>query len=372
MSLLRVAALALPALFASTAQAALPPGITGAWYNPEQSGHGLSVEIIAPDHALVIWYTFDTSGRPMTLYMDGPITGRRIDATVYAPQGMRFGDFDRADLLMPVWGEIEIEFSGCAAGELRWRALDSAFGSGSTPLRRLTSVNGLECEFAEHPTAVFQASVQRQASAEVGTGYAAMDETGRVWAVETIGFGMPDALPAIGYPFGGTAQLQARQRPGRAPEIKRYASNRSSPYEANMQVDAQGGSVSVTLFGGQLETWIFQPSGATLKAPVNVSDLARTWTVQARSEFYDPTYQLHIEADGSFCYDYGGPCALRGRLDFHRAQAGFFDFTIEDYEGSSDPDTRGRGWLQGSGAHQRLIMLGEDGTGGRFALIGRP
>jgi len=371
MSPLRSAAFVLSVLFAASAHAALPPGITGAWYNPEQSGHGLSVEIIAPDHALVIWHAFDTRGRPLTLYMDGPITGRRIDATVYAPQGMRFGDFDRAELQMPVWGEIEIEFSDCEAGELRWRALDSAFGSGSTRLQRLTSVSGLECEFSEQPAAVFSARVQRPATGVQGSGYAAMDETGRLWAVETLAVGLPDSLPVFAYVGQGQALLQARARPGRAAEVRRYAPDASPTFQADMQVDAGGGNLSLKLFAGRDEIWSFEPSSATLTAPLRAADLARSWTVHGRSQFFDHTLQLHIEPDGSFCYDYGSPCALRGRLDFHRAQAGFFDFTIEDLEGSTDPDTRGRGWLQGSGANQRLIMIGEDGTGGRLALIGR-
>jgi hypothetical protein len=367
MSLLRIAALALPVLFASTAQAALPPGITGAWYNPEQSGHGLSVEIIAPDHALVIWHTFDTSGRPMTLYMDGPITGRRIEATVYAPQGMRFGDFDRADLQMPVWGEIEIEFSGCDAGELRWRALDSAFGKGSTQLRRLTSVNGLECDFAEHPTAAFQTSVQRSWGS-AGQAYAAIDENGRLWAAETLDFGLPDAISA--WPGYASVVMQAQAREDRAPEIRRYLGSWNSPYSATLQVDEQGGSLQLGFAESRTETWTFRASGVALTKPVRLADVARTWSVQVRDEFFDPVYTLRIESDGSFCYDSTSACSLRGQIHFNHAQHGFFDFTLFSVNGSTRPDRHGRGWLQGSGGNQRLIMIADNGNSA-MAFIGR-
>jgi hypothetical protein len=367
MTLLRSLALSISLLLAFAAQAGLPPGITGAWYNPQQSGHGLSVEIIAPDHALVVWHTFNTAGQPMTLYMDGPISGRRIDATVYAPRGMRFGAFNPAEVQLPVWGEIELEFSSCEGAELRWRALDPAFGSGSTALRRLTSINGLECKFVEHPTAAFQASVQRSWGS-AGSAYAAIDENGRLWAAETLNFGLPDAISA--WPGYASVVLQAQARENRAPEIRRYLGFWSSPFSAELQVDEQGGSLRLGFAESRTETWSFRASGVALAKPVRLSDVARTWSVQARDEFFDPVYTLRIESDGSFCYDSTSACSLRGQIYFHHAQHGFFDFTVFSGKSSSSPDRHGRGWLQGSGSNQRLIMIADNGNGA-MALIGR-
>ena len=49
------------------AQAALPAGLSGGWFNPQASGHGLSVQILDPERALMFWYVYDHEGKPMPL-----------------------------------------------------------------------------------------------------------------------------------------------------------------------------------------------------------------------------------------------------------------------------------------------------------------
>ena len=45
-----------------------PPSIradlSGSWYNPAQSGHGLMVEILDNQRVVLAWYTYDASGNP--------------------------------------------------------------------------------------------------------------------------------------------------------------------------------------------------------------------------------------------------------------------------------------------------------------------
>ena len=69
----------------------LPPGISGAWYDPAAPGHGVSVEILEGQRALVFWSVFDPLGAPLTLYTEAGIEGGSIIGTAYAPPGMRFG-----------------------------------------------------------------------------------------------------------------------------------------------------------------------------------------------------------------------------------------------------------------------------------------
>ncbi len=136
-------------LLPSLASAQLPPGISGAWYNPQQSGHGLSIEILDDKRALAFWYVYDPQGNPVHLYLDGRIEGRRIEATAYAPRGMRFGSFRREDLELPVWGEVALDFSSCDKALLQWDSDRPEYGSGSSEVQRLTRISGLDCEFSD-------------------------------------------------------------------------------------------------------------------------------------------------------------------------------------------------------------------------------
>ena len=63
----RIGTLSTLLLLGSTgiASAALPPGISGSWYNPQQSGHGLSIDMLSRDRALV-WRTTGGKHRWLT------------------------------------------------------------------------------------------------------------------------------------------------------------------------------------------------------------------------------------------------------------------------------------------------------------------
>src|SRR5690606_32960377 len=127
------------------AHAGLPGSISGPWYNPEQRGHGLTVDVVSPDKAGVIWHVFDPDGHPLTLYIEGDISGRRIDGEAYAPEGMRFGEVDRSDVQLPHWGSVDIEFDDCNNARLDWSAEESSYGDGNMSIIRLAGLNGVDC-----------------------------------------------------------------------------------------------------------------------------------------------------------------------------------------------------------------------------------
>ena len=129
------------------ADAALPREVSGGWYNPGQSGHGVTVEIASPTGAIVYWMVYDTQGAPMPLYIEGRIVGRRIEGTAYAPRGMRFGSFDPRDVTLASWGEVDLDFGSCTTATLSWNAIDPAFGEGYIPLQRLIGLPLGSCEF---------------------------------------------------------------------------------------------------------------------------------------------------------------------------------------------------------------------------------
>ena len=64
---------------------------------------------------------------------------------------MEFGTWDTADKLIWDWGSFEIEFHSCDSATLTYNstlAYESGeeFGSGTIPLVRLASIDGLEFE----------------------------------------------------------------------------------------------------------------------------------------------------------------------------------------------------------------------------------
>lgn len=374
MNLAHSIGLLLPMLFSVSAGAVVPPGASGAWYNPEKSGHGLSVHIFASEHALVTWHSFDLSGNPLTLYMDGPITDRTFEATVYAPRGMRFGEFDPADLEMPVWGEIEIEFSSCDSAEMRWRALDPNYGDGSTTLRKLVGVSGLECSFDRQETAAFDTSIDRDFYPD-GAGYAAIDEHGRFWGLETISGFEPDAIPLGGFIGFPGVLVRAEAGSGSTADVQRFSMapwliQPSEVLSAQWSLDARGGELSVALANQSNEVWRLTPALNGLVQPLTMGALVGEWKVQGRRQFFGELVPLRIEPDGRVCYDLLAPCRFSGSVSVDQAQSGFFDFQITDTASPTSASFSGRGWIQGGGASRRLVFVGDDGQSA-FGLIAR-
>lgn len=136
-------------LLAASAGAAAQ-GVSGSWYNPLQSGHGLAIDETSPSSSLLLWFAYDAEGEPMPLYVeaergaDGEFAGQ-----AYAPFGPRFGDWDPAELQFEPWGRLSFEPQACDRGTLRWNS--EAFGAGATPMRLLAYSAGTACPHVTLP-----------------------------------------------------------------------------------------------------------------------------------------------------------------------------------------------------------------------------
>ena len=85
-------------LFQSAAFA-IGPTYSGSWFNPEQNGHGFSLEysVLSDGTPLVVvyWYVYDQDGNPIFLVGLGePEAGNSVTLEFEAPHGMKFGEFD--------------------------------------------------------------------------------------------------------------------------------------------------------------------------------------------------------------------------------------------------------------------------------------
>jgi len=133
-------------LFAFNASAIdIKPSLSGAWYNPDQNGHGLAVEVLEGNRTLIYWYVYHTDGMPMFLITVGENQGNRTTGDTYYQTGMKFGDFDPNDIQQTVWGTTTVTFNDCGSASLQYSANDPAYGSGTIQMQRLTSIAGNKC-----------------------------------------------------------------------------------------------------------------------------------------------------------------------------------------------------------------------------------
>jgi hypothetical protein len=167
------------------AHAALPHALDGSWYNPQQSGHGLTLERVDHDSALLFWHVFDPQGRPLTLYIETRVEGNRIVGEALAPEGMRFGNLDTDPLALPYWGQIQIEFSDCAHGTLRYDSPLPGFGQGEILLTRLVAPKDPACSLADPAGLAGMAGYSADANlyGNYSTGVSTLDEydEGRIY-----------------------------------------------------------------------------------------------------------------------------------------------------------------------------------------------
>lgn len=141
-------------------------GITGNWYDPAQSGHGVQIEVIDHSRAVVAWYTYDDAGNLVWLFGTGTIDGDTINVALQIFSGGMFPPaFDPAMVDMEYWGDVSLTFSDCETGLMTWTTSYAGFSSGSMSLTRLTSIEGRTCGEAE----TFETSVTMNMDAGAGT-----------------------------------------------------------------------------------------------------------------------------------------------------------------------------------------------------------
>ena len=125
---------------------AITPGITGAWYDPAQSGHGLFVEILPENRILAWWFTFDAQGNQAWFGGVGTYTGNSGVISMAKTAGGRFPpNFNASLITNPSWGTVTLNFSNCNEGRIDFAAQLPGFSTGSMRLVRLTLPAGLSC-----------------------------------------------------------------------------------------------------------------------------------------------------------------------------------------------------------------------------------
>lgn len=115
------ALLATALLLFQSAAFAIGPTYSGSWYNPEQSGHGFSLEYSLLDDGTPVvvayWYVYDTEGNPIFLVGQGePEEGNTVTLEFVAPHGMKFGEFDPGQVIREDGGTGVFTFEHADSG----------------------------------------------------------------------------------------------------------------------------------------------------------------------------------------------------------------------------------------------------------------
>lgn len=129
------------------------PGMSGAWYDPEQNGQGWVVEVLPEGKAVVYWFTYPPESAPGVnawILGQGEVVGNeiRINETRIT-RGARFGDNFRPDELeSSSWGTWTMRFDGCESGHMSFEGPEE-FGAGKFNLVRLSTLEGSPCRDEE-------------------------------------------------------------------------------------------------------------------------------------------------------------------------------------------------------------------------------
>ncbi len=121
---------------------------SGLWFNREQSGHGLSLDVLNNNLIVATWYTFDNDGNQLWLLGLGPYADglAQLDVTI-SENGLFPPNFNTDDVVTTNWGKFELQFNGCDTLNFSWVPDEgTGYDAGTLAMNRLTSNAGLSCD----------------------------------------------------------------------------------------------------------------------------------------------------------------------------------------------------------------------------------
>lgn len=119
---------------------------TGSWYDPNNSGHGVVVQMLEQGgkrQMAATWYAY-ANGEPAWLTGVGGVTGRTATLDMYQPDGgTNFPPESSGAVAQKKWGSLRFEWKNPQQAQLTWEpdadAKGKGFKSGTVTLQRLTT-----------------------------------------------------------------------------------------------------------------------------------------------------------------------------------------------------------------------------------------
>ena len=131
----------------------LDPGLTGTWWDSDNSGEGYLLEVGFFGGVKILFgsfYTYDTLGGQVWLTLEtASIEGNKANVNIYMPEGAMWGDdFNPADVDRVLWGTGSFEFPTCTSANIvltpNQAMMDLGFTAQAYPLTR-TLESGTSC-----------------------------------------------------------------------------------------------------------------------------------------------------------------------------------------------------------------------------------
>lgn len=255
--------------------------LSGSWYNPQQAGHGFSVEVLSSNRTLIYWYVYHPDGTPTFIIADGINTGNRVTAQAYYNTGMIFGEFDPADRVQTPWG------------------------SGSISLTRLANIERVQC--APNPYAgLYTGNFYSQTLNQVIPGFAAIAPNGEFAAISF------DAMAGV-----GTWSVSGSNFSGRGIAV---SADPGFTFSSNLSLSGQispgyamWGSYSVV--GGDRGSFEFYAVPELYRRGISLAEIAGNYTAENLVSGGKGTATIsasgHISASDAFGCSYQGNCQSR-------------------------------------------------------------
>lgn len=379
----------------------LPGSVSGPFYNPEQSGHGITVTIANDQMAIAIWHVFTTDGKPLTLYIEGEVEGRSIVGDAYAPNGMRFGDFNPADVELPHWGDITISFDSCDHATLNWDADDPSYPDGEMPIRRLVQPVGVDCAL---PVENDIAPGLYESRGDEGSPLQGLvDDEGVLWGIERSyrSDGAPfGQIPSPGWigvfaPFSVVATPVEKSDPAPrtlflpegttyiglstswSPLWWLYQPERRDVWSSSGQnvFSTKAGAPAFTLSNHPFYSHFHLEAGSTISTQLtslSLPDLSGHYRVPTALQFAQSAAGLEISPSGTVCIRTlvdDAACRLTGTISVANSELGIVEFRLSHPDNPSLPTYFGRGWMADADYGRELVLVGHPDGGKGFGLI---
>ena len=111
----------------STTPYVIGASTTGTWWNAAQSGHGLTVEVLAGGVVSVIWFVYNDDRSQAWIGGAATAVGNSVTIAAVKPVGAQFPPrFLPADVRREAWGNLRLTFSDCRHGVFEYQKLGTS------------------------------------------------------------------------------------------------------------------------------------------------------------------------------------------------------------------------------------------------------
>jgi len=122
--------------------------LTGSWYDPSHSGEGWMMEYLGNNRVLMYWFSYDDVGNQKWFLSVGNIDefGLIQFNEVSITDGTYFGDeFSSDSVNVLPWGSVQMQINHCNSISVIYSSGISIFGQGELLAKKLSVIDGQQC-----------------------------------------------------------------------------------------------------------------------------------------------------------------------------------------------------------------------------------